>query len=41
MIGEPIYQRELAGRAKQILKNYSLGRLIVALSLIHIYCGQK
>ena len=30
MIGEPIYQQELAGRAKQILKNYSLGRLIVA-----------
>lgn len=30
MIGEPIYQEELAGRAKQILRNYSLGRLIVA-----------
>ena len=26
MIGEPIYQQELAGRAKQILKNYSRGQ---------------
>ena len=30
MIGEPIYQRELDDRAKQILKNYAVGRLIVA-----------
>lgn len=30
MIGEPIYQRELNDRAKQILKNYAVGRLIVA-----------
>lgn len=30
MIGEPIYQRELDSKAKQILKNYALGRLIVA-----------
>lgn len=30
MIGEPIYQRELDDRAKQILKDYAVGRLIVA-----------
>ena len=30
MIGEPIYQQELDARAEQILKNYALGRLIVA-----------
>lgn len=30
MIGEPIYQKELENRAKQIVKNYAVGRLIVA-----------
>ena len=30
MIGEPIYQRELDNKAKQILKDYAVGRLIVA-----------
>ena len=30
MIGESIYQNELDARAKQILKNYAVGRLIVA-----------
>ena len=30
MIGEPVYQNELDARAKQILKNYAVGRLIVA-----------
>lgn len=30
MIGEPIYQRELNDSAKQILKNYAVGQLIVA-----------
>lgn len=30
MIGEPVYQDELDARAKQILKNYAVGRLIVA-----------
>ena len=30
MIVEPIYQNELDARAKQILRNYAVGRLIVA-----------
>lgn len=30
MIGEPIYQNELDARAKQILRSYAVGRLIVA-----------
>ena len=30
IIGEPIYQNELNAKAKQILKNYAVGRLIVA-----------
>ena len=30
MIGEPVYQNELDAKAKQILKNYALGRLIVS-----------